>query len=242
MQATAMKRAWLVLALLLGSGGVASAQPMPEGPPRPGKPVRDREFGVTTRQFGLERQVEMYQWRASGDAYRPVWNSARIDSSSFAPGYENPPAMPLEGQRWWAEDVTLDGKPVDPQVLRKLGTWQGFRPNFSRLPANLAASFQPEDDGLGSSENPLAPQVGDVRVRWRQLVLPTLAGKLELRRGVWTLTREAAVAPPRLQPLIEISDPADVPPRDWWPWLAAGLLVLVGLWLVARRRRHRQDV
>lgn len=240
-QATEMKCGLLVLALLLGSSGAAVAQPVPEGTPRPGKPVRDRDFGVTTRQFGLERQVEMYQWRASGDAYRPVWNSARIDSSSFAPGYANPPAMPLEGQRWWAEDVTLDGKPLDPQVLRKLGTWQGFRPDFSRLPANLAASFQPEDDGLGSSENPLAPQVGDVRVRWRQLVLPALAGKLELRGGVWTLTREAAVAPPRIQPLIEISDPADVPPREWWLWLGAGLVVLVGLWLLARRRRNRQD-
>ncbi|MGH8076455.1 MAG: TMEM43 family protein, partial [Lysobacter sp.] len=237
--------AWLACVLLfgvLGSGNAVAQQPLPEGTPQLAKPVRDRDFGVSTRQFGLERQVEMYQWRASGDGYRPVWNGARIDSSLFAPGHENPPEMPLESRRWWADGVTLDGKPVDAQVLRTLGTWQRYRPDFSRLPANLAASFQPEDDGLGSSENPLAPEVGDVRVRWRELVLPPLTGKLELRDGVWRLTREAAVAPVRVQPLIEIPDPADGPLGDWWLWLGVALVILAGLWMVARRRRNRQDV
>lgn len=236
-----MKHAWLALVLLF-AGGIATAQTVPEGMPKPGKTVRDSDFGVSTRQFGLERQVEMFQWRADGDGYQPVWNGGRIDSSSFAEGHENPPEMPIESRRWWAEGVTLDGKPVDPQVLRSLGTWQRFRPNFSRLPANLAASFQPEDDGLGSSENPLAPQVGDVRVRWRELVLPTLAGKLELRDGVWKLTPEAAVAPARVQPLIEIVDATSLPTSEWWVWLAAVVAVLAGVWLIARRnRRSRQD-
>lgn len=235
-----MKRGWLALVLLLG-GGIAHAQPIPEGAPEPGAPLRDSEFGVSTRQFGLERQVEMYQWRASGDGYQSVWNSARIDSSPFAPGHENPPAVPLDSRRWWAEGATLDGKPIDPQVLRALGTWQRFRPNFSRLPANLAASFQPEGDGLGSSENPLVPQVGDLRVHWRELVLPALAGKLELRDGVWKLTREAAVALARMQSVIEIPEAPEIPVREAWPWLATALAVLAGLWLFVRRRRNRKD-
>ena len=237
-----MKRAGLVLTLLLLGATMAGAQPSPEGVPQPGKPLRDSEFGVSTRQFGLEREVEMYQWRAIDADYQPVWNSARIDSSQFAPGHENPPVVPLDSRRWWAEGATLDGKPIDPQVLRTLGTWQRFRPDFSRLPANLAASFQPEGDGLGSSENPLAPQVGDVRVHWRELALPTLADKLELRDGAWKLTREAAVAPARTQPLIEIPDAAEIPVRKWWPWLAAALAVLAGLWLLLSRRRRRRRV
>lgn len=243
-----MKRAWFTLALLLGmlgilGSGIAVAQSAPEGMPRTGKPVRDRDFGVRSHQFGLERQVEMYQWRASGDGYQRVWNSAHIDSSLFAPGHENPSSMPLESRRWWAEDVTLDGKSVDAQVLRRLGTWQRFRPDFSRLPANLAASFQPEDDGLGSSENPLAPRVGDLRVRWRELVLPPITGKVEWRDGAWRLTREAAVAPARIQPLIEISATTDAPLREWWLWMWVGvaLVLLAALWLGARRRRNRQD-
>lgn len=235
-----MKQAWLALALLLG-GGMVWAQPMTEGTPQSGKPLRDSDFGVSTRAFGLDRQVEMYQWRASGDGYQPVWNSALIDSSQFAPGHENPPALTLDSRRWWAEDATLDGKPIDSDVLRVLGTWQRFRPDFSRLPANLAASFQPEGDGLGSSENPLVPQVGDLRVHWRELVVPSLVGKLELRQGAWKLTSEAAAAPARLQPVIEIPAAPDIPVRQWGQWLGGAVVVLAGLWWLRRRRRRRQD-
>lgn len=234
-----MKRAWLALLLLVAT--VAGAQPSPEGVPQPGKPLQDGEFGVSTRHFGLEREVEMYQWRADGDGYQTVWNGARIDSSQFTPGHDNPPAVPLESRRWWAKGSTLDGHPLDPQVLRLLGTWQRFRPNFSRLPANLAASFQPEGDGLGSSENPLAPQVGDVRVHWRELVLPTLTDKVQLRDGVWRLTAQAALAGPGPGPVIGIPAMPEIPAQEWWPWLAAPAAVLVGLWLLALRRRKRRD-
>jgi hypothetical protein len=182
----------------------------------------------------------MYQWRASEGGFQPVWNSSLIDSSQFAPGHENPAVVPLDSRRWWAEGATLDGKPIDPEVLRGLGSWQRFRPDFSRLPANLAASFQPEGDGLGSSENPLAPQVGDLRVHWRELVLPALANKIELRDGAWRLTAEAAVAPARVEPLIDIADVPELPVRDWWPWLAATIAALAGLWLLLRRRRNRK--
>ena len=236
-----MRSAWLALALvlLLIGCGVAGAQPLPEGVPQPGKLVRDPEFGVSTRQFGLEREVEMYQWRAGEHGYQPVWNSARIDSSQFAPGHENPPVVPLDSRRWWAEGATLDGKPIDPEVLRRLGSWRRFRPDFSRLPSNLAASFQPEGDGLGSSENPLAPQVGDLRVHWRELTLPPLANKTELRDGAWRLTPEAAVAPAPVEPLIDIADVPELPGRELWPWLATTIAALAGLWLLLRRRRNR---
>ena len=78
-----------------------------------------------------------------------------------------------------ASIVSIDGKPVAPEVIGRLGQWRGFRPNFSALPGNLAATFQPEGDGLGSAENPLDPQVGDLRIDWRELTLPPLADKVE---------------------------------------------------------------
>lgn len=229
-----MKALWLSLALLWA--GSATAQAVPEGEPRVGRSVRDSDFGVSTRQFGLDRRVEMYQWRADGDGYARTWNAARIDSTGFAPGHENPPGLPLDSRRWWPRDASLDGKPLDISVLHLLGEWRGFRPNFSQLPGNLAATFQPEGDGLGSSENPLDPQIGDLRVSWRELVLPPLAGKVQLDGGRWRLAPKAAAAPvPTDEAIEEVDEPGSVPSRRW-PWWVGGLLVLVLAWGVARRR------
>src|SRR5262245_27213353 len=103
-----MKQCLAAAALLLAAAlttRAAAAQASadePLDPPRPGKALRDGDFGVVSRQFGLERQVEMYQWRASAGGYTRVWHAAAIDSSSFAPGHANPGRIPLEGRRWWS--------------------------------------------------------------------------------------------------------------------------------------------
>lgn len=235
----------LAMALPAAAQDADSGEPL--GEPVAGKNLRDRDFGVLSRQFGLDRRVEMYQWQRSADAaaapgYRRIWNSAPIDSSQFAPGHVNPTRLPLENKRWWSESATLDGQPIDSEVLRALGEWKTFRPNFSRLPSNLSATFQPEGDGLGSSENPLAPQIGDLRVTWRELRLPALEGKLELRDGAWRLKPEAAAAalnapPPRSNALVLGERPDDG--RWSWGWLAAGVAAAVAvlLWLRGRRKR-----
>lgn len=256
MIASAAARARFALALaamLCAAAAPAAAQDEdsgePLGEPVAGKALRDRDFGVVTRQFGLDRRVEMYQWRRSADpgagqgGYERIWNSAPIDSSQFAPGHVNPTRLPLENKRWWSESATLDGKPLDSEVLRALGEWKVFRPNFSRLPANLSATFQPEGDGLGSSENPLAPQIGDLRVTWRELRLPALEGKLELREGAWQLKPEAAAAALNAAPARPGARVLGELPQDerWsWAWLAAGVAAAMAAlaWLRGRRRRR----
>jgi hypothetical protein len=232
----------LSCALLMGAAfAQADAGEEPMDPPQPGEAVRDRDFGVVTHQFGLDRQVEMFQWRANAGGYAQVWNAAPIDSSRFAPGHDNPAKMPLGSRRWLAQDATLDGRPVDPAVLQTLGQWRVFRPNFSRLPANLAASFQPEGDGLGSAENPLEPRIGDLRIFWRELHLPSLQDKVELRNGRWQLTPAAAaqaLSAERASAIVELPDNED---RKLLPWLLGGAVVLVGLGLVWRRRRRAAE-
>src|SRR5690606_9042499 len=156
--------------------------------------LRDVDFGVTTRHPGLQRHVEMYQWTRDGGGYALEWRGARVDSSGFAPGHENPRGIPLR-EREWRQPVALDGHPVPADVIDALGRWQQFRPNFSALPGNMSATFQPEGDGLGSAENPLDPQVGDLRITWRALVLPPLAGQLVLRDGQWALGTPTAKPP-----------------------------------------------
>lgn len=220
--------------LLLLLPGVSAFAQEPEGFPDPGVALVDPDFKVRTREFGLDRRVEMYQWRVGERGYERVWHAALIDSTGFDPGHANPPKLPLENRRWWAEKPTLDGKPLDPAVLRSLGEWRVLQPGFSRLPANLAASFQPEGEGLGSAENPLEPQIGDLRVTWRELVLPPLAGKIVVRGGVWQLVDDPASA--RANPT-----PAAVEPQHaqrMWPFFGLGLLVIVAVVVAVRRWRH----
>ncbi len=238
-------------AVLLLASGAASAQPqsapvaqtLPQGEAQAGDGLRDREFGVITNEFGLDRRVEMYQWqRSAEDAYQRVWKAALVDSSGFAPGHDNPAELPLDGRRWWSQTASLDGKPLDVQVLKVLGQWQDFRPNFSRLPGNMSATFQPDGDGLTSSENPLDPRTGDLRISWRELTLPPLADKVELRDGVWRLAPQTRAAPgtgvdrmPQVETMTQARSDSGL---RWWPWLL-GALALVFVVVVAKRRRPR---
>jgi len=236
------------LLLLVGGGAFAHVgpAPVPQGLPQPGGELRDREFGVGTDEFGLDRRVEMYQWRrVGGDRYDRVWKAAWIDSSDFAAGHENPPELPLDSRRWWSSDATLDGRPLDMSVLKALGQWQDFRPSFSRLPGNLSATFQPEGDGLISSQNPLDPQIGDLRISWRELVLPPLAGKVELRDGRWRLAPGTnAVRSPASARAASEATTAERATRGggspWWPWLLGALALMLLVALAKRRRAGRR--
>lgn len=207
------------------------AQEKPQGEPVTDVDVRDAEFGVSARHFGLERRVAMLQWQAVGDGHALVWSEEPIDSHGFPDGKANPADIPLPGKQWIAP-ITIDGKPVAPEVIERLGQWRGFRPNFSALPGNLAATFQPEGDGLGSADNPLDPQVGDLRIDWRELTLPPLADKVELREGRWVLARGTEA-----DATTDAAATSPTPARG--PWLLGGgalLLALLGFAFFRRRR------
>jgi len=210
------------------------AQEGPVGAPQPDRTLRDPEFGVVARHLGLERLVDMLQWQQQGGRYARIWSPVVIDSTHFPPAYRNPGALPLMGRRWVAASVTIDGAPVDPEVLRTLGQWRDFRPSFSALPGNLAATFQPEGIGLGSADNPLQPRIGDLRIHWRDLVLPPLDGLVVLRDGRWQLVPPV---PPAMADAPAIADTRQSTSMPWW-WGGGGIVVLV-VALVAYRRRRR---
>ena len=187
-----------LLALMLVAGGVR-ADATVEGDPVASNTLEDADFGVVSSQFGLERRVEMYQWRRDDEGgYSTVWNAAPIDSSSFDAPHRNPSRLPVRNRQWWIESATLDGKPLPLAVIRLLGQWQAAKPNFSRLPGKFAERYQPEGDGLASSYNPLAPEIGDVRITWHEFVLPPLAGKVELHEGEWRWEGLLAAGDPQL--------------------------------------------
>jgi len=225
----------LAAGCLLAATAVAAQEqaPDPSAPPQAEGKLRDPDFGVRTSHFGLERRVEMFQWREDAGTYARGWSDAPVDSAAFLPGHDNPP-FPIRSQRWEAPAVTVDGVPLDPEVVQGLGRWHEFRPAFSALPGNLAATFQPQGDGLGSAMNPLAPEVGDLRIHWRELVLPPLADRIELRDGRWRLRAGEAVDDARDMPA-EAGDSQGRHARWWW-WLAVVPVLLV---LAALRRRRR---
>lgn len=227
------RTALLALALAVAP---AAAQTVPEGDPLPSNALVDADFGVASKAFGLERRVEMYQWRRDDDGrYTRVWAAGLIDSGGFDPAHRNPPRLPVRNRSWWVDGASLDGRPLPLDVVRLLGQWQTVRPNFSRLPGRYAARFQPEGDGLSSSENPLAPVIGDVRITWHEFVLPPLAGKVELRDGRWGLSPDAAAAPAAVRPAVDIAAATRQPARLLRPWvIALAVAALVGLWFLTR--------
>ncbi|HVR82634.1 MAG TPA: TMEM43 family protein [Luteimonas sp.] len=232
-----MRRWWCAAALLVFAGS-ALAQDESIDAPQPDKSVRDAEFGVVARHFGLERQVEMYQWRPVGQGPATAWSAQPFDSTGFPPGHANPP-FPLHGRRWLARSVSIDDKPLDAEVIASLGQWRDFRPSFAALPGNLAATFQPEGDGLGSAENPLDPQIGDLRIRWRELILPPLQGRIALRGGRWRLLAgkpATASAPDASDTAVDTARPRRA------PWLFGSGVVVVLLAAIAARRRRRESL
>lgn len=224
----------LLLAALVATAPL-HAQQGPEGEPRASATLTDPDFGIDSTAFGLERRVEMYQWRRDARGYAKVWNAAPIDSTGFDAAHRNPARLPIRGRQWWVERITLDGRPLPLDVARLIGRWTPMRPGFSRLPGRIAKRYQPEGDGLGSSYNPLRPAIGDVRITWHEFVLPPLPGKVELRDGAWALSARAAAAPAPVRPAIDIAAATRRPVELLRPWfIALAVGSLVGLWFLVR--------
>ena len=117
----------IALVLLLAIG-TAHADTALDGDPLPSNPLEDPDFHVASSQFGLERRVEMYQWRRDVGGYSKVWNSAPIDSSTFAAPHRSPARLPIRNRQWWVDAVTLDGRPLPLATVRLLGQWHPLRP------------------------------------------------------------------------------------------------------------------
>lgn len=187
--------------------------------------------------IGLERRVEMFQWQRAGNGYRTGWSTTAIDSSGFAAGHENPPEVPMSSRRWVPARLLLDGSPVSPEAIEALARWQVMRPDFSALPGNMSATFQPEGDGLGSAANPVQPEVGDLRITWHELRMPPAPEGLVLRDGRWELDAHAP------KQAVARTDARGVPARVSFGWILLGAAVaaLAAAVLMLRRRRRSQS-
>ena len=144
----------------------------------------DPEFGVRVNAIRLEREVAMYQWKEEKETrkrknlggsetkettyeYEQVWSERLIDSGSFKrrEGHENPGKMPFESQGWQASDVRLGAYRLSPA---QVGAFGGFRPVGKEQLPPPASGRQSIDGGYYLGKSPSAPEIGDVRVLFRE--------------------------------------------------------------------------
>ncbi|MFC4728139.1 hypothetical protein [Coralloluteibacterium thermophilus] len=224
-------RRGLVLLALAAAG--AQAQPAPEAVPQAAEPLRDEDFGVESRGLELERQVEMYRWRREGEGHVAAWVAGPVDADAPDPDHPNPP-LPVAPERWRAPALTLDGHPLPRELVADL-RWQPVEPARIRLPPNMAASFQPDAEGLTTVDG--APRIGDLRLRWRERVGRAATG-LTLVDGRWAQAGAASPSPAAPAPAAEPAPGGEPPPRGYWAVALLLVVALVVVVAVARTRRR----
>jgi hypothetical protein len=154
--------------------------------------LSDSVFGVSVHALKLKRIVEMYQWEEDEErktrkkvgggtetvtsySYQKTWSTRVIDSGDFKQrsGHENPGAMPWDSSQWVASEVTLGEFRMSPSLVGKIGSWERVSVNDTgRLPPTLTGRAALHDGGFYVGADPYSPQIGDVRVTFRE-VQPT---------------------------------------------------------------------
>ncbi|HEX5960183.1 MAG TPA: TMEM43 family protein [Rhodanobacteraceae bacterium] len=222
------------------------------GAPEVASPAHDPQFGVTADAPALVRKVEMFQWTETnfgGRNYELNWFDHPIDSSAFGDpaSHANPGAFPIGAARFDSPDVQVGGFKLDPALVAMIPGTEPFRPDLSRLPANMAATFQAHDGTLVSSADPAHPQVGDLRVSWRQVDPHDLTVFARDRDGTLVPAHDPAgdaiaqVLLGRLSLADALTD-APQPPRFKWARRALAVLLAwagVAMLLPGVRRRDR---
>jgi len=149
--------------------------------------VSDPDFGVRAPAIVLERNVEMYQWveesrsetkkKLGGGtetvktySYKRQWRSDPVDSSQFEhpEGHANPP-MPLRSGSWRAGRVTLGAFELDPVFVAQIHGSEPLIPPEEAVRRASASFPRPAavvSDRIVIGEDPSAPKVGDLSIRW----------------------------------------------------------------------------
>lgn len=224
------------------------------GAPTVQTPASDTQFGVATDAPALLRKVEMFQWnetRFGGTRnYEQDWFDHPIDSSGFSntAGHANPGAFPINAARFDSPGVTLDGFTLAPELVHRLDGPEALKPDLSRLPPNMAATFQVRDGTLVTSADGARPQVGDLRISWQRIAPSHLTVFARDQDGVLVPASDPS-GNPIAQVLIGRHSLTDVladapqPPHFKWARRVLSLLLAwAGVALLLPRARGRDRV
>ena len=220
------------------------------GAPVVNTPARDEQFGVAADAPALLRKVEMFQWNETrfggGRNYDENWYDHPIDSSAFGnpAGHANPGAFPINAARFDSAGVTVGGFKLAPELVHMIDGPEPFEPDFSHLPPNMAATFQPHDGMLVTSADPAHPQIGDLRISWMKIA-PSQLTVFARDQGGTLVPANDPSGDPIAQVLIgrhsltDVLTDAPQPPRfKWARRVLAVLLAWAGVALLPRPRRR----
>ncbi len=148
--------------------------------------LTDEEFGVSAPAIKLSRAVEMYQWveekksetknkigggteKVTTTTYQTRWAPRLVNSRDFAQpvGHENPETMRYSPKAFAAERVTLGVFRLPGSLIDQIkGDTDLPVTSLEALPEPVRAEAKLHDGGIYLGEDPAAPKVGDLRVRF----------------------------------------------------------------------------
>lgn len=148
--------------------------------------LKDPVFGVSANALKLKRSVEMYQWHEKSQSktekelgggtktvttytYNQEWSDKLIRSSDFKHqnGHQNPRSLPYDSIQMVADKVTLGAFTLSPSLVGMINNYESLPvSDDTPLPANLVNKAKLDDGGFYFGNDPVKPQVGNVRIKF----------------------------------------------------------------------------
>lgn len=149
--------------------------------------LNDKTFGISANGLALDRKVEMYQWKQNVDetskkkaggkkvkkkeySYEQVWSSTLLDSSKYKDAKyknSNPGTMPYKSESTNAKNASLGAYKLTSSTMSGLGQSEQLeitKDDLKGMPANVQKTAKLEDGGIYLGNDPLKPQIGDIRI------------------------------------------------------------------------------
>jgi hypothetical protein len=153
---------------------------------RPGQTLADPDFGINAEALKMQRVAEMYQWAEHSETqekkklgggksvtttytYSKVWRSGLISTGQFnqPKGHENPQSMPFDSATFTAHPLFLGEFTLGAALVGKMNQYSPLAlSSTASLPDHLKNVLRLYQGDLYQSQNPDAPQIGDLRIKY----------------------------------------------------------------------------
>ena len=159
-------------------------------------PVRDGDLNLVFNDvIMVARTVEMFKWIEHKDtktvdevggsqrtettySYRKEWSRDWKNSEEFRhpTGHANP-QMPLQSQNWAASETTLGAFSLERDAVLQLQGGSAVRPD------QVPEGWKQDSEGFYRGNDPDAPELGDLRVRYRVISSPAPVSVMARQMG-----------------------------------------------------------